>query len=139
MKPGLADKMCIHHQQLLWEVRNHADVRQLAEEALQHMVAPELMRAAITCDFMCETLGFLRSHFDVQDPDPACVVSVLNKFTERMEALFIKGFILSDSASTAENGAAQLTATQMVFQEVEVPEPCLVVLCCMFLVATSNY
>ena len=47
MKPGLADKICIH-QQLVWEVRNHADVRQLAEEALQHMVAPELMRAAIT-------------------------------------------------------------------------------------------
>ena len=103
--------------------RNHLGVRQLAEEALQHMVAPELMRAAVTCDYMCECLGFLRTHFDIDDPDPAVTVSVLTAFTTRMQRLFIDGFILADSTTVLDNGQSQKTASQMVFEEVQSPEP----------------
>ena len=87
------------------------------------MVAPELMRAAVTCDYMCECLSFLRTHFDIQDPDPAVTVSVLNAFTTRMQRLFIEGFILADSAAVSDNGQIQKTASQMVFEEVQSPEP----------------
>lgn len=103
------------------KARNAPDVRQVAEEALQHMVAPELMRAAVTADYASECMRFLRNGFDVQDPDPAAVVELLNAFSIRMKSLFVEGFILS--RSQAEGSDANKTACEMVFDEVDTAEP----------------
>lgn len=105
------------------KVRNSRDVRQLAEEALQHMVAPELMRAAVTADYTIECLQFLRSCFDIEDPDPATVFHCVEKFDTHMKALFVEGYILSKPASSGEHHPAEKTASQMVFEEIESAEP----------------
>ena len=87
-------------------VRNPKDVRQLAEEALQHMVGPELMRAALTADYTSECLQFLRTGFDIDNPDPATVVQSVESFHAHMQALFVHGYILS---SRAAGSAAEKT------------------------------
>lgn len=90
------------------------------------MVAPELMRAAVTADYTAECLGFLRSGFDISDPDPATVVDLLRAFDTRMRSLFVDGLILSKALPPqSDDGFCQKTASQMVFDEVDNPEPCL--------------
>lgn len=95
----------------------------MAEEALQHMVAPELMRAALTADYTSECLQFLRS-FDQDDPDPATVIEFVRNFEQRMTSLFVHGFIMSKlpcSQSTVHG--SQKTACQLIFDEIQDPEP----------------
>ena len=88
------------------------------------MVAPELMRAAVTADYSAECLSFLRSGFDIDDPDPATVLELVRGFDARMRSLFVEGFILSGAApSQGDDGVCQKTASQMVFDEIEFPEP----------------
>ena len=90
------------------------------------MVAPKLMRAALTCDYSTECLQFLRSNFDIEDPDPALVLDAVNSFQERMQRLFIKGYILgkpSDAEPAAHDPPLAKTITQLVFEEVQEPKP----------------
>ena len=109
-------------------MRNCQKVRRLAEEALQHMTAPELMRAAVTADYTAECLSFLRSGFDIHDPDPATVLELFHAFDARMKTLFVDGLILSPATGHAQEGedASQKTASQMVFDEINCSEPFLV-------------
>ena len=109
------------------EVRNSPEVRKRAERALQQMVAPDLMRAAVTADYSSECLEFLRSCFDIQDPDPSMVQTWVSKFKKRMTTLFIEGQILGDSsalpAEESEQATYVKTTSQMVFEEISFPEP----------------
>ena len=95
-------------------------------------MAPELMRAAVTADYTSECLQFLRSGFDIEDPDPATVFHCVEKFDAHMKALFVEGYILSKPASGGHD-PAEKTACQMVFEEVEFPEPKLAALFYSFL------
>lgn len=106
------------------------------------MTASELMRCGLTCDFTSECMAFLRQHFDVEDPDAALFAEAFRNFSSRQKALFIDGYILSDPASLSSapgsgiraQGSAdwmvkgpdgtKKSATQLVFEEVEHPEPC---------------
>ena len=108
---------------LLPQARNSPHVRQKAEQALQDMVAPKLMRAALTCDYSSECLAFLRSNFDVDDPDPALLLDAVHAFQKRMTKLFIKGHILG-GAQEGPSPDRPKTVTQLVFEEVQDPEPC---------------
>ena len=103
------------------EVRNSPEVRKRAERALQQMVAPDLMRAAVTADYSSECLEFLRSCFDIQDPDPSMVQTWVSKFKKRMTTLFIEGQILGDSsalpAEESEQATYVKTASQMVLKK----------------------
>ena len=91
------------------------------------MVAPDLMRAAVTADYSSECLEFLRSCFDIEDPDPSMVQTWVSKFKKRMKTLFIDGQILGDSsalpARESEKGTHVKTTSQMVFDEISSPEP----------------
>ena len=111
------------------EVRNSRDVRRCAEEALQKMVPSQLMRAAVTCDYSSECLAFLRSNFDIDNPDPAGIFQAFKDFHSRMTALFVEGFILGDAAAVhspqSMDGSLPKTACQLVFEEIEIPEPIL--------------
>ncbi|CAJ1351267.1 unnamed protein product, partial [Effrenium voratum] len=60
--------------------RGEKKLRQRAADALQHMVAPELMRCALTVDFTSECTSFLREQFDVDDVDAACNFSAFHAF-----------------------------------------------------------
>ena len=86
------------------------------------MVAPDLMRAAVTADYTSECLKFLRSNFDVQDPDPAAFQPLVVQFAKHMRALFVEGLILSQ-VPAAEQGSDVRTACQMVFEEIQSEEP----------------
>jgi len=123
-------------------VRANPSLRKRAEVALKHMTASELMRCGLTCDFTSECMAFLRQHFDVEDPDAALFAEAFRNFSSRQKALFIDGYILSDPASLSsapgsgirDQGSAdwmvkgpdgtKKSATQLVFEEVEHPEPC---------------
>ena len=89
------------------------------------------MRAAVTCDYSSECLAFLRSSFDIDDPDPAVTLRAFKQFHARMIALFVDGFILSDatqvqsSQSRVSETEALKTACQLVFEEIQSPEPTL--------------
>ena len=107
------------------EARNHAEVRQRAEKALQHMNGPDLMRTAVTADFTSECLKWLRDHFDIDDPDAAMVWGSLQQFKARMTSLFVDGNILADASKLPGAGHSGKTACQMVFEEIEKPEPML--------------
>ena len=103
-------------------------MRQRAEKALLDMVPDKLMRCGLTCDFTMECLTFLRKNFDIQDPDPAMVRGVLQVFHQRMSNLFCKGLILGSSASCTDStssNAEEKTASQIVFEQVDFPEPML--------------
>jgi len=88
-----------------------------------------------------ECLTFLRDCFDIDDPDPAMTKQSVLAFCARMKTLFIDGFILGDASKVAASQAApatppasatpaaadvaSMTATQMVFEQVDFPEPSL--------------
>ena len=57
------------------------------------MVGPELMRAALTADYTSECLQFLRTGFDIDNPDPATVVQSVEAFDAHMQTLFVDGYI----------------------------------------------
>ena len=63
---------------------------------MQNMNAAALMRCGLTCDYTSECLGFLRTNFDIEDPDVSCVPGVLAEFAKRQRFLFVDGYILSD-------------------------------------------
>ena len=122
-------------------MRANPSLRKRAEVALKHMTASELMRCGLTCDFTSECMAFLRQHFDVEDPDAALFAQAFRNFSSRQKALFIDGYILSDPASLPAQGSGLRaqgsadwmikgpegtikSATQLVFEEVEHPEPC---------------
>ena len=100
------------------QVRNHPSVRHTAEESLKHMTAPELMRAAVTCDYSAECMEFLRSRFDIADPDPPVTTQEVAEFDSRMRKLFLDGYILAQG----QPGGPK-TAARMVFSEIEDFEP----------------
>lgn len=105
------------------------------------MNAAALMRCGLTCDYTSECLGFLRTNFDIEDPDVSCVPGVLAEFAKRQRFLFVDGYILSDSSqlpspavgSQAPGSQAprppgvlngpQRSATQLVYEEIQTPEP----------------
>ena len=122
-------------------MRANPSLRKRAEVALKHMTASELMRCGLTCDFTSECMAFLRQHFDVEDPDVSLFAEAFRNFSFRQKALFIDGYILSDPASLPAQGSGlgaqgfadwmvkgpdgtNKSATQLVFEEVEHPEPC---------------
>ena len=93
------------------------------------MVPSQLMRAAVTCDYSSECLAFLRSNFDIDNPDPAGIFQAFKDFHSRMTALFVEGFILGDAAAVhspqSMDGSLPKTACQLVCEEIEIPEPIL--------------
>ena len=95
-----------------------------------------MFRCALTCDYSLETLEFLRSNFDIDNPDPAATFRVVEKFCERMHTLFVRGYIVGDcrqaDAGTSRKadekhdlGADAQTVSQLVFEQVDFPEPTL--------------
>ena len=112
----------------LAQERGSRDVRQRAEEALLHMTPDNMFRCGLTCDYGSECLAFLRENFDVDDPDPALTKAAVEAFCSKMELLFCKGLILGDAAAVPAVQAASSpsrTITQIVYQQVETPEPIL--------------
>ena len=113
---------------------------------MQNLVPDKLIRCGLTADYSLECLKFLRQHVDIDDPDPATIASALSDFKDRMEQLFVKGWILGDpsSGSTASGGSTGSTGstgddalggdrscpgktvTQCVFEQIDDPEPMLV-------------
>jgi hypothetical protein len=87
------------------------------------------MRAAVTCDYSSECLALLRSNFDIDNPDPAGIFQAFKDFHGRMTTLFVEGFILGDAAAVQSpqsmDGSLPKTACQLVFEEIEYPEPIL--------------
>ena len=102
------------------------------------MTPGNLFRCGLTCDYTMECLAFLRECFDIEDPDPACTPELVRAFCDRMRALFCKGYILgkvpaqADPAVPAvpgvENGSDARSVSQIVFEQVDLPEPILVLL-----------
>ena len=94
------------------------------------MNAAALVRCGLTCDYTSECLGFLRAHFDIEDPDVSCVRAALADFTKRQRLLFVDGYILSADIPGSQvprlpgtlNGVGK-SATQMVYEEIQTPEP----------------
>ena len=119
------------------------EIRSRAERALQNMHAAALMRCGLTCDYTSECLGFLRTNFDIEDPDVSCVPGVLAEFAKRQRFLFVDGYILSDSSQVPSSAVGvgskapgsqaprppgvvngpQRSATQLVYEEIQTPEP----------------
>ena len=94
------------------------------------MNAPALMRCGLTCDYTSECLGFLRTNFDIEDPDVACLPGVLAEFAKRQRLLFVDGYILCDGSQVprlpGSLNSTQRSATQLVYEEIQTPEPRLV-------------
>ncbi|CAE7456312.1 Cdkl4 [Symbiodinium sp. CCMP2592] len=112
--------------------RNTVVIRSRAERALQNMNAAALMRCGLTCDYTSECLGFLRRNFDIEDPDVSCTPRVLEEFTKRQRFLCVDGYILSDSSQVPSSvdgseapgsQAPRRCATQLVYEEIQTPEP----------------
>eukprot|EP00435_Cladocopium_sp_Y103_P067092 s259_g29.t1 len=116
---------CLGCEHRSLEARNHAEVRQRAEKALQRMNGSDLMRTAITADFTSECLQWLRAHFDIDDPDAAVVWDSFQQFRARMTSLFVDGNILADASKLPGAEGSGKTACQMVFEEIKEPEPML--------------
>ena len=97
--------------------------------ALQQMTPDNLFRCGLTCDYTSECLAFLRENFDIEDPDPALTRSAVDAFCSKMTRLFCKGLILGDSSASSAVPAVtdppSRTMTQIVYEQVEVPEPIL--------------
>lgn len=82
-----------------------------------------------------ECLAFLRECFDIEDPDPACTPESVRAFCARMKTLFCQGYILgkvpvqADQAVPAvpfvQNGSDARSVSQIVFEQVDYPEPSL--------------
>lgn len=105
------------------------------------MVPDKLIRCGLTADYSLECLRFLRQHFDIEDPDPASIPSALLDFKDRMEQLFVKGWILGSPESSGSSGSSGSTGstgdvsdnpicpgktvTQCVFEQIEEPVPML--------------
>ena len=83
------------------------------------MTPGNLFRCGLTADYANECLLFLREHFDCDDPDPAITCRATAAFASHMRKLFCDGYILSKPAE----GTTQKSATQIVLQQVETPEP----------------
>eukprot|EP00435_Cladocopium_sp_Y103_P035298 s3002_g9.t1 len=121
--------------QLCSQERGARDVRARARAALEDMTPANLFRCGLTCDYTMECLTFLRDCFDIDDPDPATTKQSVLAFCGRMKMLFISGFILGEAskvsaspAAPAQPAAADVaskTVTQMVFEQVDFPEPSL--------------
>ncbi|CAE7765456.1 ngoBIM [Symbiodinium sp. CCMP2592] len=112
--------------------RFDSSIRSRAERALQNMNAAALMRCGLTCDYTSECLGFLRRNFDIEDPDVSCTPRVLEEFTKRQRFLFVDGYSLSDSSQVPSSvdgseapgsQAPRRCATQLVYEEIQTPEP----------------
>lgn len=103
--------------------RGSKEIRARAESALQNMTASNLFRCGLTCDYATECLALLRKHFDIDDPDPAQTVAIAEQFQERMCQLFIKGYVLGDSRSADAASCEGRSMTQVVFEQIEIPEP----------------
>ena len=97
------------------------------------MVAPELMRCALTVDFTSECTSFLREQFDVDDVDAACNFSAFHAFRRRMQRLFCDGYILGSAPSLPPQRSegeppdqrAPKSIAQIVFEQIQTPEPTL--------------
>ena len=90
------------------------------------MVPDKLMRCGLTADYTMEVLSFLRQNFDTDDPDVALTPALLKSFKERMHNLFVKGWILAPcTAPQADTADACKTMTQIVFEQVDCPQPML--------------
>ena len=113
------------------------------------MVPDKLICCGLTADYSLECLRFLRQHFDIDDPDPASIPLALSEFKDRMEQLFVKGWILgrpdSSSGSNGSSGSTgykasassnagdasgdpvcpDKTVTQCVFEQIDDPVPIL--------------
>ncbi|CAJ1448590.1 unnamed protein product [Effrenium voratum] len=103
--------------------RGDAQIRRRAEAALQAMTAPQLMRCGLTCDYTSECLRLLRTHFDVEDSDVARLVPVFHDFQRRQRRLFCDGYILGDPAQDASEALVAKPVAQIVFEQIEEPEP----------------
>ena len=105
------------------EARGTPEVRRRAEFALQNMTPENLFRCGLTSDYAAECLSFLRS-FDVDDPDVASVGRLFESFREHMSSLFIRGYVLGNVPKSSDSEPDRLkTMTQVVFEQVESPEP----------------
>ena len=124
---------CLDMQAQRWrKERNKVEIRARAERALQNMNAAALIRCGLTCDYTSECLGFLRANFDIEDPDVSRIPDVLEEFTKRQRLLFINGYILSDSLQApgcqvprppGVLNRQHRSATQLVYEEIQTPEP----------------
>ncbi|CAE7368948.1 unnamed protein product, partial [Symbiodinium sp. KB8] len=105
------------------DARGTPEVRRRAEFALQNMTPENLFRCGLTSDYAAECLSFLRS-FDVDDPDVASVGRLFESFREHMSSLFIRGYVLGNVPKSSDSEPDRLkTMTQVVFEQVESPEP----------------
>lgn len=117
--------------------RGSREVRFRAQTALEEMTPANLFHCGISCDYAMECLAFLRECFDVDDPDPATTPSAVQAFCSRMKMLFCQGYILgqtsprpavpadqADLAAAVDPSPAK-TVSQIVFEQVDFPEPSL--------------
>ena len=101
-------------------------MRRRAEEALLDMVPEKLFACGLTCDFGMECINFLRQHFDIDNPDPASTGKALMSFGQRMRRLFCDGLILGKaSQENSDEARARRTMTQIVYEEIDFPQPSL--------------
>ena len=107
------------------QARGSKEVRLRAERALLNMVPDKLMRCGLTADYTLEVLSFLRQNFDTDDPDVALIPLLLKQFRERMQNLFVKGWILAPDTAVQSDKPESKTMTQIVFEQVDCPEPML--------------
>jgi hypothetical protein len=115
------------------DVRRNKEERARASSALRSLTAEELMGLAVSADYAEETVAFLR-HFDKDDHDPAKTRGELSAFAKRMRLLFCDGHILTlpprpatvraecEDGEDGEDGPPPMTATQLVWEQVEHPE-----------------
>lgn len=111
--------------------RGARDVRARAQAALEDMTPANLFRCGLTCDYTMECLKFLRESFDIDDPDPASTCQFARAFCARMKTLFVEGYILGSTAPASAAPAApedalcskSKTITEVVFEQVDFPEP----------------
>lgn len=104
-----------------------------AQAALEDMTPANLFRCGLTCDYSMECLKFSRETFDIDDPDPATTCQSARAFCARMKSLFIEGYILgkakpapaAPAAPADVRSSTSKTITEIVFEQVEFPEPML--------------
>ena len=99
-----------------------------AQAALENMIPANLFRCGLTADYSTACLTFLRTKFDIEDPDPADSVQAVSEFSTRMRALFCDGCILGDAKAVQADSehAVGRSMTQIVYEQIDCPEPRLV-------------
>ncbi len=113
--------------------RRTKEERARASEALRSLTGEELMGLAVSADYAEETVAFLR-HFDKDDHDPAKTRRELSVFAKRMRLLFCEGHIMTlpprpatvhaaDDGEDGKDGPRAMTTTQIVWEQVQTPEP----------------